>query len=177
MRNHVQALGSKAYQSQFADAPDYVLMFVPGEHFIAAALEHDPALWDFAFERRVLLASPTNLVAIARTIAQVWRQDGLAREAREIGRMGGELYDRIAVAADHLKRVGTGLESAVSNYNKFVGSFERNVLSSARRLREKHIEIGKREIDEAHLIESTPRHAGGSDAAEGDAAADDAAIA
>ena len=163
MRNHIQTLGGKSYQSQFEDAPDYVLMFVPGEHFIAAALEHDPNLWDFAFERRVLLASPTNLVAIARTVAQVWRQDGLAREAREIGRMGGELYDRLAVAADHLKRVGSGLESAVSNYNKFVGSFERNVLSAGRRLREKHIEIGKREIDDVAIIESAPRY-GASDA-------------
>lgn len=158
MRNHIQTLGSKAYQSQFEDAPDYVLMFVPGEHFIAAALEHDPTLWDFAFERRVLLASPTNLVAIARTIAQVWRQDGLAREAREIGKMGGDLYDRLAVAADHLKRVGSGLESAVSNYNKFVGSFERNVLSAGRRLRDKHIEIGKREIEDVPVIESSPRY-------------------
>ncbi|MBW8755103.1 MAG: DNA recombination protein RmuC, partial [Sphingomonadales bacterium] len=75
MRNHIQTLGAKSYQSQFEEAPDYVLMFVPGEHFVAAALEQDPRLWDFAFERRVLLASPTNLVAIARTVAQVWRQD------------------------------------------------------------------------------------------------------
>lgn len=159
MRNHIQTLGAKSYQSQFEEAPDYVLMFVPGEHFIAAALERDPGLWDFAFERRVLLASPTNLVAIARTVAQVWRQDGLAREAREIGRMGGELYDRLAVAAEHLKRVGSGLDSAVTNYNKFVGSFERNVLSAGRRLREKHIEIGKREVEEVPLVEATPRHA------------------
>jgi DNA recombination protein RmuC len=161
MRNHVQTLGAKSYQSQFDDAPDYVVMFVPGEHFVAAALEHDPELWDFAFERRVLLATPTNLVAIARTIAQVWRQDGLAREAQEIGRMGAELYERLAVAADHLKRVGGGLESAVNNYNKFVGSFERNVLSSGKRLAEKGIEIGKREIEAVPLVESAPRYTGG----------------
>lgn len=159
MRNHIQTLATKSYQSQFEDAPDYVLMFVPGEHFVAAALEFDARLWDFAFERRVLLATPTNLVAIARTVAQVWRQDGLAREAREIGRMGGELYDRLAVAAEHLKRVGSGLNSAVDNYNKFVGSFERNVLSAGRRLRDKHIEIGKREIEEVPLVEAAPRHA------------------
>lgn len=158
MRNHVQTLGAKSYQSQFEDAPDYVVMFVPGEHFVAAALEQDPELWDFAFRNRVLLATPTNLVAIARTVAQVWRQDGLAREAREIGRMGGELYDRLAAAADHLKRVGAGLETAVNNYNKFVGSFERNVLSSGRRLRDKHIEIGKREIEEVARLESAPRY-------------------
>ncbi|MDA0915337.1 MAG: DNA recombination protein RmuC, partial [Proteobacteria bacterium] len=143
MRNHVQTLGAKSYQSQFEEAPDYVIMFIPGEHFVTAALDADPTLWDFAFERRVLLATPTNLVAIARTVAQVWRQDGLAKEAQEIGRMGAELYERLSTAAQHLKRVGGGLESAVKNYNSFVGSFERNVLSSGKRLAEKGIEIGK----------------------------------
>jgi len=170
MRSHVQTLGAKSYQSQFEDAPDYVVMFVPGEHFVAAALEKDPELWDFAFRNKVLLATPTNLVAIARTVAQVWRQDGLAREAREIGRMGGELYDRLAVAAEHLKRVGGGLSSAVDNYNKFVGSFERNVLSTGRRLRDKHIEIGKREIEEVAMVEALPRYSG-SEAASEDAVA------
>lgn len=158
MRNHVQTLGAKSYQSQFEEAPDYVIMFIPGEHFVTAALDADPTLWDFAFERRVLLATPTNLVAIARTVAQVWRQDGLAKEAQEIGRMGAELYDRLSVAAQHLKRVGGGLESAVKNYNSFVGSFERNVLSSGKRLAEKGIEIGKREIEEVPLVESAPRY-------------------
>lgn len=158
MRGHVQTLGAKSYQSQFEDAPDYVVMFVPGEHFVAAALEHDPELWDFAFRNKVLLATPTNLVAIARTVAQVWRQDGLAREAKDIGRMGGELYDRLATAADHLKGVGAGLDRAVRKYNDFVGSFERNVLSSGRRLRDKHIEIGKREIEEVPLVEAAPRY-------------------
>jgi DNA recombination protein RmuC len=158
MRGHVQTLGSKGYQSQFEDAPDYVVMFVPGEHFVAAALEHDPELWDFAFHNKVLLATPTNLVAIARTVAQVWRQDKMAEEAAEIGRAGAELYDRLAVAAEHMKRVGGGLETAVNNYNKFVGSFERNVLSSGRRLAEKGIEIGKREIEDVPLVEATPRY-------------------
>ncbi|MCK0128952.1 DNA recombination protein RmuC [Erythrobacter sp. F6033] len=158
MRNHVQTLGAKSYQSQFEEAPDYVIMFIPGEHFVTAALDADPTLWDFAFERRVLLATPTNLVAIARTVAQVWRQDGLAKEAQEIGRMGAELYDRLRVAGEHLKRVGGGLDSAVKNYNKFVGSFERNVLSSGKRLAEKGIEIGKAEIEEVPLVESTPNY-------------------
>ncbi|WP_338240639.1 DNA recombination protein RmuC [Aurantiacibacter hainanensis] len=158
MRNHVQTLGAKSYQSQFEDAPDYVVMFVPGEHFVAAALEADPELWDFAFEKRVLLATPTNLVAIARTVAQVWRQDALAKEAQEIGRMGAELYDRLRVASEHLKRMGGGLETAVNNYNKFVGSFERNVLSSGRRLAEKGIEIGKKEIEDLEPIEKIPSY-------------------
>ena len=176
MRNHVQTLGSKGYQSQFDEAPDYVVMFVPGEHFVAAALEHDPELWDFAFRNKVLLATPTNLVAIARTVAQVWRQDTIAREAVEIGKAGAELYDRLAVAADHLKRVGGGLETAVNNYNKFVGSFERNVLSSGKRLAEKGIEIGKREIEEVPLVESAPRY-NAEDAAEADKLADGRAAA
>ena len=157
MRNHVQTLGAKSYQSQFDEAPDYVVMFVPGEHFVAAALEADPELWDFAFKNGVLLATPTNLVAIARTVAQVWRQDRMAAEAQEIGKMGAELYDRLRVAAEHMKRVGGGLESAVSNYNKFVGSFERNVLTSGRRMAEKGLEIS-REIEEVPLVEGSPRY-------------------
>lgn len=171
MKNHVQQLGAKSYQSQFENAPDYVVMFVPGEHFVAAALEKDPDLWDFAFRCKVLLATPTNLVAIARTVAQVWRQDALAREAQEIGRMGAELYDRLAVAGEHLKRVGSGLDSAVSNYNKFVGSFERNVLSAGRRLKEKGVEIGKREIEEVPLVEAMPRH-GAADMSDSEEAAE-----
>ncbi len=163
MRNHVQTLGAKSYQSQFDEAPDYVVMFVPGEHFVAAALEHDPELWDFAFRNKVLLATPTNLVAIARTVAEVWRQDTIAREAVEIGKAGAELYERLATAADHLKRVGSGLESAVKNYNNFVGSFERNVLSSGKRLRDKGIAIGKREIDDVPLVEASPRYGGTQD--------------
>jgi DNA recombination protein RmuC len=165
MRGHVQTLGTKSYQSQFDEAPDYVVMFVPGEHFVAAALEHDPELWDFAFHNKVLLATPTNLVAIARTVAMVWKQDQLAREAVEIGKAGAELYDRLAVAADHLKRVGSGLDSAVNNYNKFVASFERNVLTSGRRLRDKGIEIGKREIEDVPLVESAARFGKGEELA------------
>ena len=157
MRSHVQTLGSKSYQSQFEDAPDYVVMFVPGEHFVAAALEHDPELWDFAFSNKVLLATPTNLVAIARTVAQVWRQDQMASEAKEIGRMGAELYKRLEVSARHLRKVGGGLQTAVQSYNSFVGSFERNVLSSGRRMAEKGIEISK-EIEDVPLVEETTRY-------------------
>lgn len=171
MRNHVQQLALKSYQTQFEDAPDYVVMFVPGEHFVAAALEHDPELWDFAFDKRVLLATPTNLVAIARTVAQVWRQDALAAEARDIGRLATDLFDRIAIAGEHLKRVGGGLDSAVKNYNKFVGSFERNVLSSARKLKDKGIETGKREAEDVPLVEGTPNYSA-DDVAEMDALED-----
>jgi len=160
MRNHIQTLGAKSYQSQFENAPDYVLMFVPGEHFIAAALEHDSSLWDYAFERRVLLASPTNLVAIARTIAQVWQQEGLAKEAREIGKLGSDLYDSLAKTQDDLGKVGIHLGRAVNSFNDFARTYEGNVMSRARRLSDKHIKIGKREIsEEVPLVEAAPRFA------------------
>jgi DNA recombination protein RmuC len=169
MKAHIEGLSRKAYWEQFDDAPDYVIMFVPGEHFLAAALEHEPALWDHAFEKRVLLATPTNLVAIARTVASVWRQEGLAREAKQIGALGKEMYDRIAVAAQHLKSMGSGLNSAVNNYNKFVGSFERNVMSTGRRFAELNIETGKRELEEVPMVEALPRY--GDDLGQGDGVA------
>ncbi|AQR72944.1 DNA recombination protein RmuC [Sphingomonas sp. LM7] len=158
MRAHINGLGNKAYWSQFEDAPDYVIMFVPGEHFLSAALEHDPTLWDFAFDKRVLLSTPTNLIAIARTVAAVWRQEKLAKEARQIGELGKELYDRLAVASQHLRVVGSGLSSAVNNYNKFVGSFERNVLSTGRKFKDLNIETGSREIESTQEIEALARY-------------------
>jgi DNA recombination protein RmuC len=158
MKNHIDGLSRKAYWDQFEEAPDYVIMFVPGEHFLSAALEHEPQLWDFAFEKKVLLATPTNLVAIARTVASVWRQEGLAREAKQIGALGKEMYDRIAVASQHLKSVGSGLNSAVNNYNKFVGSFERNVMSTGRKFAELNVETGKRDLEDVPPVEALPRY-------------------
>jgi DNA recombination protein RmuC len=158
MRAHVNGLGNKAYWSQFADAPDYVIMFVPGEHFLSAALEHDPTLWDFAFEKRVLLATPTNLIAIARTVSAVWRQERLAKEARQIGELGKELYDRLAKAAGDLRKVGGGLTSAVNNYNTFVSSFESRTLVTARKLRDLNIEPGAREIEGVEPVEALARY-------------------
>ena len=158
MRAHVNALGNKAYWSQFAEAPDYVIMFVPGEHFLTAALEHDPSLWDFAFEKKVLLATPTNLIAIARTVAAVWRQEKMAKEARQIGELGKELYDRLAKAASDLRKVGGGLTSAVNNYNSFVSSFETRALVTARKFRDLNIDTGMRELDEVSPVEALARY-------------------
>jgi DNA recombination protein RmuC len=157
MKAHVTTLAAKAYWNQFEDAPDYVIMFVPGEHFLAAALENDPTLWDYAFERRVLLATPTNLVAIARTVAAVWRQEKLALEARQIGVLGKEMYDRLSAAAGHLRKVGTGLSTAVNNYNSFVSSFESRVLVTGRKFRDLNIETGGREIETAPPVETLAR--------------------
>jgi DNA recombination protein RmuC len=159
IRAHVNTLGAKAYWSQFEDAPDYVVMFIPGEHFLTAALEHDATLWDYAFEKRVLLATPTNLIAIARTVAAVWRQERLAKEARQIGELGKELYERLAKAADDLRKVGSGLSTAVNNYNSFVASFETRSLVTARKFRELNIEPGRRDIDVLTPVEALPRYA------------------
>ena len=158
MRAHVTTLGSKAYQTRFADTADYVVMFVPGEHFVSAALESDPTLWDFAFDRRVLLATPTNLIAIARTVAAVWRQERLASDARRIGELGKEMHDRLATAADHLRIVGGGLTTAVERYNRFVSSFERNVMSTGRKFQELNIEPPSKAMPEISPIEALPRY-------------------
>jgi DNA recombination protein RmuC len=159
IRAHVNTLGAKAYWSQFPDAPDYVVMFIPGEHFLTAALEQDHVLWDFAFDKKVLLATPTNLIAIARTVAAVWRQEKLAKEARQIGELGKELYERLAKAADDLRKVGGGLSTAVNNYNSFVSSFEGRSLVTARKFRDLNIEPGKRDIDVLQPVEALPRYA------------------
>lgn len=133
MRTHAQQLGSKAYWAQFGDSADYVIMYIPGEHFLAAALEQDPGLWDWAFERRVLLATPTNLVAIAKTVASIWRQERLAEAAQEIASLGKELHSRLATMNEHMARVGKNLATASSAYNQMVGSFESQVLTQAKR--------------------------------------------
>jgi DNA recombination protein RmuC len=158
IKAHVNTLGNKAYWAQFADAPDYVVMFIPGEHFLSAALEEDGKLWDYAFDRRVLLATPTNLIAIARTVAAVWRQEKLAKEARQIGELGKELYDRLAKAASDLRKVGGGLTTAVNNYNSFVASFEGRSLVTARKFRDLNIEPGAREIEVVPPVEALARY-------------------
>ncbi|SFP38007.1 DNA recombination protein RmuC [Sphingomonas rubra] len=157
MRAHVNGLGNKSYWAQFADAPEYVVMFVPGEHFLSAALEHDPTLWDFAFDKRVLLATPTNLIAIARTVSAVWRQEKLAREAQEIGSLGKELYQRLAVMGGHVARLGKNLDTAMGAYNAFVGSLESQVLTSARRFETLNIDRGGKSIDPLPIGEQAVR--------------------
>ncbi|WP_419827505.1 DNA recombination protein RmuC [Sphingomonas sp.] len=157
MRAHVTALAAKSYWSQFRDAPEFVVMFVPGEHFLAAATDADPQLWDYAFGKRVLLAAPTNLVALARTVAGVWRQEKLAQDARRIADLGKEMHERLCVAAGHLKRVGGGLNSAVENYNKFVSSFDGRVLVTGRKFRDLNVDTGDREIEPPIPVEALAR--------------------
>jgi DNA recombination protein RmuC len=156
MRAHAQQLGSKAYWAQFGDAADYVIMFIPGENFLAAALEQDPTLWDWAFERRVLLATPTNLVAIAKTVASIWRQERLAEAAQEIASLGKELHSRLATMNEHMTRVGKNLSTANSAYNQMVGSFESQVLSQAKRFEMLGAGSAK-SLDPPPMVEIAPR--------------------
>lgn len=157
MKAHVNTLGAKAYWNQFDDTPDYVVMFVPGEHFLAAALDHDAELWDYAFDRKVLLATPTNLIAIARTVAAVWRQEKLAGQAREIAALGKELYARMATMGGHIARVGKNLDQATGAYNAFVGSFESQVLTQAKRFEVLDVETGGKEIPVLPVAEQAAR--------------------
>ncbi|MBS0478038.1 MAG: DNA recombination protein RmuC, partial [Proteobacteria bacterium] len=157
MRAHINALGNKAYWAQFPNAPDYVIMFVPGEHFLSAALEQDGKLWDYAFDRRVLLATPTNLIAIARTVAAVWRQEKLAGEAREIAELGKELYARLSKMGEHIGRLGRNLGLTTNAYNDFIGSLETQVLTQAKRFESLNIDTAGRSIEPPPIIEQTPR--------------------
>lgn len=156
IRAHVNTLGAKAYWAQFEDAPDYVVMFIPGEHFLSAALEHDPTLWDYAFDKRVLLATPTNLIAIARTVAAVWRQETLAKEARQIGELGKELHSRLATMVQHMERMGRNLSTANISYNQMVGSFESQVMTQAKRLEALGVGSAK-ELNTPSMVEIAPR--------------------
>lgn len=157
MKSHVNSLGQKAYQDQFDDTPDYVIMFVPGEHFLAAALEKDPDLWDFAFSKRVLLATPTNLIAIARTVAAVWKQEKMAGQAREIAELGKELYARLTTMGAHVGRMGKNLDTAVSAYNALVGSLESQVLTQAKRFEDLSIDTGGKSIEILPVVDQTTR--------------------
>jgi DNA recombination protein RmuC len=153
---HAQQLGSKNYWAQFGEAADYVIMYIPGEHFLTAALEQDAELWEKAFKDKVLLATPTNLVAIARTVASVWKQEKLAAEAGKIAELGRELHSRLATMAQHVESVGTNLGRATNAYNKMVGSLESQVMTQARRF-EDHGAGSAKDIPPLPMIEASPR--------------------
>jgi DNA recombination protein RmuC len=157
IRNHAQQLGGKAYWDQFGASADYVVMYIPGEHFLTAALEQDDRLWEWAFERRVLLATPTNLVAIARTVASVWRQEKLAEEAAEIARLGKELHARLATMGGHVAKLGRNLDLATGAYNSFVGSLESQVMTQAKRFEALEVSGGTKEIEPLPVIDTIPR--------------------
>jgi DNA recombination protein RmuC len=136
LREHVDRLAAKAYWTALSPSPEFVILFIPGEAFLAPALERDPGLLEYALTRRVHIATPTTLITMLRTAQYAWQQESLAENARAVFDLGRELYDRIASLGGHVDRLGNALTRAVSTYNQTVGSLESRVLVSARRLNE-----------------------------------------
>jgi DNA recombination protein RmuC len=168
VRAHVQKLSAKKYWAQFADAPDFVVLFLPGEAFFAAALDADPSLLEAALGERVLLATPTTLIALLKAAAYGWRQERVADEAAQVA--GRELHERLTVFDEQLTELGRGLQRAVIAYNRAVGSLESRVLVSARKLGTMSGAAG--ELAEVPALEAAVR---GVDAGAIDAGAIDAA--
>lgn len=156
LRNHVAQLARKAYWDQFEHTPEFVVLFVPNEAVFAAAMEQDPSLMEGAFSERVLLASPTTLIALLRAAAFGWRQERLAQDAQEIAGLGRDLHKRLGKLGDHFAKLGRGLVSAVSAYNETVGSFERMVVPGARKLREKAAPMDE-ELQPLAEVDISPR--------------------
>jgi DNA recombination protein RmuC len=157
MKTHARQLASKAYQDQFKPSPDVVVMFVPGESFLAAALDHEPELITQAMASRVLIATPTTLFALCKAVAYGWRAEEQAKNAEEVAKLGKELYKRLSVMGGHAASVGKALEAAVGRYNQFVGSLESQVMVSARRFEDLHVDHEGKDIPELAPVEQAPR--------------------
>ena len=156
VRERVRELATKAYWNQFKNAPDFVVLFIPGDQFLSAALDVDHALLEDALKQKVILATPTSFVALLRAVAYGWRQEALAANADRIREVGEDLYQRLAVFTEHLSKLGSSLEGSVSHFNKAVGSFDSKVLPGAR----KFVEMGvspKKTLEPPAPLEITPR--------------------
>ncbi|GIJ50081.1 hypothetical protein Val02_69670 [Virgisporangium aliadipatigenens] len=165
VRAHVDQLSAKAYWEAFEPTPEFVVLFLPADPFLDAALQRDPTLLEHAFSRNVVLATPSTLVALLRTIAYAWRQEALARNAMTVHTIARELYGRLSTMGDHLAKVGTSLSASVTAYNRAVGSLEARVLVSARKLAElgvsgtdlpapPQVEVAPRSVQATELVES-----------------------
>jgi DNA recombination protein RmuC len=156
LRGHIDALAAKAYWTGFTSTPDFVVLFVPADPFLDAALQKDPTLLEHAFSRNIVLATPATLVALLRTVAFAWRQEKLAESALAVHTLGRDLYSRLATMGDHFAKLGGSLGSAVTAYNKAMGSLESRVLVSARKLAD--LGVSGDPLDEPMQLEVSPRH-------------------
>jgi len=156
VRDHMAKLSAKNYWEHLRPTPEFVVMFLPGEAFFSAALEQDPSLIEQGVNQRVILATPTTLIALLRAVAYGWSQEQIAENAQRIADLGKDLYERMATMAEHIEDIGSDLHKAVGSYNKAIGSLERMVLPAARRFKELGV-VGKKEIPELNPIESDRR--------------------
>jgi len=155
LREHVKGLAAKEYWRSFEPTPEFVVLFVPGDAFLAPALERDPALLEDAMAARVLIATPTTLMAMLRTIAYSWQQEALRQNARTVFELGRELYRRLGTVGGHVDKLGRTLGRAVADYNAAVGSLERNVLVTARRMAE--LQVTDADLPTLATVEDVPR--------------------
>ena len=156
VRAHIRLLSTKAYWEQFEHSPEFVILFIPGDQFLSAALSEEPDLIEYALSRQIILATPTSFVALLKAVAYGWRQLSLADNAREIRALAEDLYGRLGTFVSHMNRVGRQLASSVENYNRAVGSLERSVLPGARKFTELGVH-GKKEIEKLDTLEPVPR--------------------
>jgi DNA recombination protein RmuC len=157
VRMHMQTLSARAYWDQFETSPDFVAMFVPGDGFLAAALDRLPDLMTEAMDRRVILVTPTTLFALCKAVAYGWRSEDQAKGAAKIAELGRELYKRLSVMGGHASSLGKALESAVGKYNAFVGSLESQVMTQARRFEELASDHEGKELPELAPVETAVR--------------------
>ena len=156
VRAHIDALGAKSYWEQFQPSPEFVVLFLPGDQFLSGALQADPTLIDRAIAKKVLLATPATLIALLKAAAYGWRQEAVSKNAEEIAALGRELYNRLAIFAEHLDKVGRGLETATKSFNAAVGSFEGTLLPGARKFTELGAQ-GTKALPEPAPVETAPR--------------------
>ncbi|QAY62007.1 DNA recombination protein RmuC [Xylanimonas allomyrinae] len=157
VRKHIDDLAGKEYWEQFSPAPEFVVMFVPAEAFLSAAVERDPSLMEYAARQNVILATPMTMLALLKTIAYAWRQEALAENAQKVLTVGKELYSRLVTMTGHITRTGNAIASATTHYNKMIGSLESQVLTSARRMVALDVVDGSKAIDELTGIDASPR--------------------